>query len=366
MEWLRSALTACFSPPRDASSYPSDRPRAERVSVGNGTATSALKREPMEPKLRPNFDSLASAIARADAEALRTMIFEGANLRVTDRNGTTLLMVAAAYSRVSTDVLELLLKAHVPLNSRDDDGHTAVSWAAVMGCELAIQLLLDAGADFNIRARLGALPLHFAAREGNAMIVNMLLCRKGTAVDAMADARSGHTPLILASMQGHIDVLKVLLEHKADIDRADRANNTALMWAASGGFENAIEFLAEAGADVSSRNSGGFSSIHLAARNGHVQAVLSLIKLGVGVDTKSEGQALTPLMLAASSGHMGLVIELIARGADLDAQDYQGLTALRFAESVGDQPMCRLLVEAKANPLLQSAQAQPHPAETIA
>jgi hypothetical protein len=116
-------------------------------------------------------------------------------------------------------------------------GAPRLQQAAASSAQLALAGQRDATEGADLRA---------AASRGDLDAVNELL-QSGVPVDA-ANAY-GATPLILASMNGHAEVVHVLLDAGADAQRADTFyQRTPLQWATRGGFEEIASLLFVAGA----------------------------------------------------------------------------------------------------------------------
>jgi hypothetical protein len=97
-------------------------------------------------------------------------------------------------------------------------------------------------------------PLQVAALNGRADVAEVLL-KAGHPVDAADE--DGGTPLIDASTQGHVEVVRLLLKHKADVNRRKVASReTALHGAAFPGRGKAqiVKLLLDAGADPKARD----------------------------------------------------------------------------------------------------------------
>jgi ankyrin repeat protein len=144
--------------------------------------------------------------------------------------------------------LETLLKQGADFNARDEDGSTALAWAAARSNTRIAEMLLQAGADPDLTNELGIGPLSLAIANGSAEIVRLLL-EKGA--DPNVPRENGETPLMTAARLGQAGVIKLLLDRGADVNARDKKfGQTALMWAA--GHPAAVRMLVEHGADIKS------------------------------------------------------------------------------------------------------------------
>lgn len=123
--------------------------------------------------------------------------------------------------------VEAMLQQAQDPNTKDELGRSALGLAVQAGHTLCAKLLLEAGASTQDAASTTL--LHLAAPFGDSEVVRMLL-------DARADTRAadsdGATALHLAARYGHADVVRVLLGARADIKAADSDGATALHLAA--------------------------------------------------------------------------------------------------------------------------------------
>ena len=154
-------------------------------------------------------------------------------------------LVEAVRADDPAEVTALLDRGANP-NAREEDGSTALSWAAIRGNAETASRLLEAGADPNLRNALGVSPLSIAIENG-ASGVAQLLVRQGA--DPNAARESGETPLMTAARLGQVRLMELLLDHGAEVNARERKfGQTALMWA--GGTPAAVRLLIDRGADV--------------------------------------------------------------------------------------------------------------------
>ena len=158
-----------------------------------------------------------------------------------------------------------------------------------------IRQTLEAGADINARNRNGDGVLHWLARNErrNAALVSMLVDH-GADVD-LRDAK-GNTPLILAAFNGRELAVQMLLAHGADLKAGNPAGETALHWAACNRRE-VIQALVRAGAAVDARDASGRTPLHWAMISQQFGNAAALMEAGADVNT-IDGFGRTPLYWA--------------------------------------------------------------------
>ena len=197
---------------------------------------------------------------------------------------------------------------------------TTLNYAVRAKSMPVVKLLVESGADVNLRPRPdGTTALHVAAGDGAADIAEYLL-ESGAAVDAVDSAwtglpagTTGHTPLWKAACYGHTDVARVLCQHGADVNAAfGLEHQTPLDGAAGQAHVQTARLLIDMGANVDVRNYCGRTPLH---------AAVDSKRYGVycGEAFEREREELIQLLLQA--------------GADADVADKHGLTARDLAQS---------------------------------
>jgi ankyrin repeat protein len=293
--------------------------------------------------------------------------------------------LADAAMRNDPTTVKTLLGQGADLNAAQNDGMTALHWAALNGDLAMTQVLLHAGANVNASTRIGGYtPLHVAAKNGHATIVEALLASGAHA--GTADTY-GTTPLMLAAASGSAEAVTTLVRAGADVNaRESGKGETALMLAAANDRPAAMQVLlahgadwrpsttihdwskavpsrprmgrSSAGAGKSSENAdaangregrggaddanpkyprlvgkqGGLTALLFAARHGYTGAVQVLLKGGADVNEVDPGDQTSALMIAIVNGHYDLAETLLAAGADP-----------RLAQANGAAPLYGLL-----------------------
>nr|CAG4647724.1 EOG090X02DA [Moina brachiata] len=115
-----------------------------------------------------------------------------------------------------------------------------------------------------------------AAANGDTQKVEETLKRVDADVNGVF---AGHTALQAASQNGHLEVIKVLLRYKADVEIEDKDGDRAVHHAAFGDEPAVMELLAQSGADLNARNKRRQTALHIAVNKGHVGVVKTLLEL---------------------------------------------------------------------------------------
>ena len=221
--------------------------------------------------------------------------------------------------------------------------------AALAGGHFQIaKILHDNGAGPpNLRGYENAGPLHSAACFGDLQIVQILLEHKAD-VDAQDDY--GQTPLhFMPGNMGGVrqisqlhKVSRLLLEHGADVNARSNNLSTPLHIAAQNGRVEVVHVLLEYGADVNARKEAHFTPLHVAAQEGQVEVVGVLLEHKADMYARSET---TPLHMAVKYGRVEAVRVLLEHGASIGEEDEDGRTPFRIASTRGYSDIIGLLSE---------------------
>ncbi|XP_074550000.1 ankyrin repeat and SAM domain-containing protein 6 isoform X2 [Halichoeres trimaculatus] len=101
-----------------------------------------------------------------------------------------------------------------------------------------------------------------ALKLGNSQLVKEILEEDPTQVNS--SNQEGASPLMMAAVSGQLEVVQLMVEKKADIDKQDGVHGwTALMQATYHGNKDIVKYLLSQGADVNLRAKNGYTAFHL-------------------------------------------------------------------------------------------------------
>ena len=153
-------------------------------------------------------------------------------------------------------------------------------------------------------------------------------------------------PLTVASIQDNLEVVRLLVEARADTAAVQPADEiTALMGAAVAGRVRTVQLLVtELGVDVNQENVEGETPLYLAAVRGQLNVVRLLVtKLGADVNHAKKDGA-TSLFIAAQLGHFELVRLLVADlGAEINKARMNSSTPVVIAAAMGHSKVVKWL-----------------------
>uniref|UniRef100_A0A2C9K3C4 Ankyrin repeat and sterile alpha motif domain-containing protein 1B n=1 Tax=Biomphalaria glabrata TaxID=6526 RepID=A0A2C9K3C4_BIOGL len=208
---------------------------------------------------------------------------------------------------------------------------------------LSKSLLSLKSANVNCADGSGETPLHLAALNGHKEIVLMLLeCEANPTILDTQDC----SPLHLAAWNGHTDICSQLLQAvngQTLINLQTREGNTALHFAAQHGHTHTLLLLLQNRADPTIRNLEDLSPLDLAAQYDRLDIVKQLITSHPELVVQ-RSLTITPLHLASRNGHRAVVQFLLDSGFVIDAKTDKG-TALHEAANFCKLDVIRLLLE---------------------
>ncbi|KAL1858979.1 palmitoyltransferase akr1 [Diaporthe australafricana] len=168
----------------------------------------------------------------------------------------------------------------------DDEGITALHWAAINNQYAMCKFLIDRGAPMNTKGGESvATPLQWAAQRCHYYTVHLLLQH---GADPLVTDAQGYNTLHISTFNGNVLLLTLLLHTGIPVDVLDSYGHTGLMWAAYKGFPACVDVYLRWGASVHAKDESGFTALHWALVKGSPGCVQKLIEYGADRFAKTE------------------------------------------------------------------------------
>jgi ankyrin repeat protein len=166
-------------------------------------------------------------------------------------------------------------------------------------------------------------------------------------IDAPNPDEMDRTALCLAVLEGHSDIVEILLEAGADPNVTDGKDTSPLSWAASEGHENIVSNLLARNASLVAP-AGEWTPLIYAAAGGHLNVVEQLLEAGADID---RGDKIgSPLTWALYGKHDDVAMHLLKAGADPQHPGHEG-PPLYYAMRANSEQMAHRLLDSGASPI---------------
>ncbi|RMJ19694.1 hypothetical protein CDV36_000691 [Fusarium kuroshium] len=217
-------------------------------------------------------------------------------------------------------------------------GRTLLTWAAQEGQMNVLKPLLRKGTDIDETDQQYYTSLMRASEAGHHAVVAFLI-KEGARIDSAHSRRA----MSLSLKNGHVEIVKLLIEANADLDLDPHSLQVALNTASKKGFEPMAKYLLEEKADVHDPKC--YNALCIASENGHLAIMKLLLERGVPLELDAtNGGPQSALVEASNRGDEAMVRFLVQQGARLEAPDAEGRTALTEASNRGHEAIVRFLV----------------------
>ncbi len=328
------------------------------------------------------FDHKSTALHLASrgghVEVACFLLDNSADAEAQDRHSLTPLHVASKMGHY--EVVRLLLERGADRSAKGQDGFGPLDLALQAGHVEVTRVFQEFGLDVSKGDISNWTPLNRALFEGNIELSRILLERDAgstSQVDGWRDAfgaallgrSAGAMRLLLeyglldvttydsdrltvlhkSSIVGHVEAVRMLLEHGANTTAQDNRGRTSLHMASRGGHVDVVGLLLEHGVDAVAKDNNGETPLHYAASRGQVEVTRLLLEWGVDVTAQEHIGRLTPLHRAAWRGQVEVGRLLFEHGADAAAKGTDGYTPLQHAADRGHVEFVRLLLERGAD-----------------
>ena len=263
----------------------------------------------------------------------------GINVSHKDDLGRTPLLMAIKgnYGEIASLLVQAGADPNTPYTDEQGQVHNLLFDSIMVENEKFAKALIESGADIYHKDEKGVTTLLQASHRGLSALAQQLIEKHkqsgGDAAYLDAPSDEGISPLIAASSEGHIEVVKLLIAAGANVDAKDKDDTTALMAASARGHLNVVKELLTAGAKVNEQNRDGHTAL-MFAYNGKNQVETLWERFNQfkseQADSSSDDGGTGPLIREALDNHTALVDLLLKGGADTKLKDKEGHVAKDF------------------------------------
>ncbi|KAF8795282.1 Ankyrin-3 like protein [Argiope bruennichi] len=298
---------------------------------------------------------LFTALSEGSILKVIKSIRKGADIKALDINLWASLHFAA--KGPSLEVLKFVLHYNFDPNVRNASLQTALHIAAIHGRLVIVDYLIEvANTPIDDRDIDGKTPLHYACENGHLDVTKYLIKHK-----AKTNSKDvfGYSPMYYAIAKSHNEIANFLMEKEYSVNViVGPCKLTALHIAAGKGCLDMINSLLKKGANVNFLSDMHIVPLHYAAKGGHFEVVKCLIEKGAKVDVESV-DGLTPLHWAAETGNKEVVDILLFNGANTNATYLNSISPLAFAAKNGYSSIVKILIDNGANVKTTSFEINP-------
>ncbi|KAJ8067219.1 hypothetical protein OCU04_004583 [Sclerotinia nivalis] len=312
-----------------------------------------------------------AVLGRGSVELVKLLLDKGADINIMNESSKTRLSaISAAALYGLTEVVKYLAERKADVNLAGSKGRTPIYFAARANHPEIIQILMDSKADIEMDENLndgwGPLLAGFKFPE----VVRILL-KNGADINRTC---SGGKILFLASKYNHIEVVKVCLQYKLDLE-------IKYHHAEAGAYEGdtALGALLEAGANINQRghhnssplqygfinedlsdgplraileyrpdlnlvDDNGDTALHCLNGNTPLSRIKLLVNAGADIEIRNEN-LMTPLGIAIKTRNIDAVEYFLSKNAEVNLTGGRYGGPLLTACSFGDLPLLKLVVE---------------------
>jgi len=315
------------------------RLRAVEYFLNNGADVNYRRNNDEDPVL-------LTASGNGHIEVVKLLLSREADVNGVDDHGKSSLIAASISGHAP--VVELLLKNGADINHFE--GHHWHRNPLLCACYYnkldVVSILIEKGADLNVKNEDGKSPLGIAITHHNYNLIALLL---ENGIDPDENIRDSETILVSAAESGNLSLIKILMGKEKKFRNRGRTG-PALIAAAQKGNIEVVEFLLKNGADASQYGSRALlAACRLDGEKGPPVVKILLEHKAPNNYCNSEGE--TPLIAALSNryddnGDIARV--LLTQKINVNTNNDKGMTPLMYAAERGEMDLVEVLLEKNA------------------
>ena len=276
-------------------------------------------------------------------ELVKLVADMGADINLKTIEGKNCLHIAADCGHFN--LCRMLISEHkFDVNLPDHDGWTALHYFAKRGSYELVKVVVDMGADINLKTFEEENCLHIAAYQSHFNLCKTLISKHN--FDVHLPGYRGWTALHYFAENGSYELIKVVAGMDVDINLKTKYGMNCLHIAADcGRFNLCRTLISKHNVDVQLPNHDGWTALHYFAKNGSYDLVKFAVDMGADINLKTiNGE--NCLHIAAGNSHLNLCRELISKyNVDVQLPDHRGWTAFHYFAKKGSYELVKFVAD---------------------
>lgn len=280
-----------------------------------------------------------------------------------NRNGANALLLIAPYLKDNTFINYFIQKG-ISLNSIDQEGNGIFNYAAKGGNITFLQYLISQGVPYSDKNNIGSNAILMATQglrgHQNNLELYQFLQKNGVAVNVVD--KYGKTPLHqLAYNTDDITILNFFVEHGVSVNAKDKEGKTPLINAFERNNPAIAQYFLEKGADIHIKDVEGNNISYYwveSFRKNNIEQFQEKFKIleSHNIDFKKlQNNQNTLLHLAVKKNEISLLQYLLPLGININAKNAEGYTALHLAAMKAENDeVLKILLAQGANPKIKT------------
>ncbi|CAD8139697.1 unnamed protein product [Paramecium pentaurelia] len=288
------------------------------------------------------IDNVAFAIRCGNIKSAKFLIKYSLTNNL-DGYGFNYLHHDALDDNFNTYKLDQIKKISITKKTQNDYLITPIHCACINPSEQFLKYFMEQTMEYNIQDEIGSKPIHYAAVSQTSNCLEYLLAN---GVDAREGDKFLTTPLMLASQYGRSHNVRLLVN--TNLKAKNKEGNSAIHLASQNGHIECVKILIENGLLINFAGRNRMTALHFAAAYNHLELVEYLLDEGARINAKDKFGR-TPLIMAARNGNLAILSKLLYYGADFKISDSSKNTAIHHAAAYGFLDCVQTLIEAGAD-----------------
>ena len=313
--------------------------RAENLSVK--VKTSLTKK----PQTNYGMTPMHVVCINPDVSFIKKMIELGADWNVLDDLNRKPIHYAACCKEDGP--INYLISLGALIDEVDKEKKSPLIYACMAGRLDCVKALIRKHANILLKDKiLKNTAFHYACKFGFKDIVEYFLENTDIKVDLPGEDRM--TGLMLASLYGHFELVKYLIDNKAKVTKKDKFKRTPLLHSVRGGQLKIASFLLTKGAEFDLPDSSNNMPLHYACALGFQEIVELLLKAGASPNPTNDWKY-TPLEIGFLKNHFG-IIKFLLNYVDVNTKFNLEMCLIHYSfkkitKKVVDEEMKYLIIE---------------------